>query len=268
MRLTIGKKIGAGFLFLLLLATIVSGIMYSAIQHGIVVSKKINSERFPRYSINTILQKQLLTAGYKVRIYFDSANENSLKDYYESLRQCNDTLEKLKEFNKQYPGELTTRFLEEFTGQYDAFQKYVAETITLVKNLGEAKVALVQSSSKARALLKTLNETMSKTLTGYIDASMTEESRLYAANMARVTSVLESASSALQNLLIGVESKDLAPFPRCSRILTACWGKWPVFVNISCAKNAAACLTRFPRDWLISRRMRQRCPSCLWKATV
>ena len=210
MRLTIGKKIGAGFLFLLLLATIVSGIMYSAIQHGIVVSKKINSERFPRYSINTILQKQLLTAGYKVRIYFDSANENSLKDYYESLRQCNDTLEKLKEFNKQYPGELTTRFLEEFTGQYDAFQKYVAETITLVKNLGEAKVALVQSSSKARALLKTLNETMSKTLTGYIDASMTEESRLYAANMARVTSVLESASSALQNLLIGVESKDLA----------------------------------------------------------
>ena len=81
MRFTIGKKIGAGFLFLLLLSTIVSGIMYSAIQLGIDVSSKISTERFPRYNINTSLQKQLLTAGYKVRIFFDTSNEEALKEY-------------------------------------------------------------------------------------------------------------------------------------------------------------------------------------------
>ena len=66
MRLTIGKKIGAGFLFLLLLATIVSGIMYSAIQHGIVVSKKIESiaKRMIKYLLfarsHEIWQREIL----------------------------------------------------------------------------------------------------------------------------------------------------------------------------------------------------------------
>ena len=103
MRFTIGKKIGAGFLFLLLLSTIVSGIMYSAIQLGIDVSSKISTERFPRYNINTSLQKQLLTAGYKIRIFFDTSNEEALKEYKASIQQCNETLEKLKVFNKNFP---------------------------------------------------------------------------------------------------------------------------------------------------------------------
>ena len=210
MRFTIGKKIGAGFLFLLLLSTIVSGIMYSAIQLGIDVSSKISTERFPRYNINTSLQKQLLTAGYKIRIFFDTSNEEALKEYKASIQQCNETLEKLKVFNKNFPGEYTTRFLEEFFEQYNAFQGYVSETIGLVKMVKDAKSNLIQSSTAARSLLEKLSVTMSETLTGYINASMPEESRLYAANMARVASVLENASSALQNLLIGMESKDLA----------------------------------------------------------
>ena len=210
MRFTIGKKIGAGFLFLLLLSTIVSGIMYSAIQLGIDVSSKISTERFPRYNINTSLQKQLLTAGYKVRIFFDTSNEEALKEYKASIQQCNETLEKLKVFNKNFPGEYTTRFLEEFFEQYNAFQGYVSETVGLVKMIKDAKSNLIQSSTAARSLLEKLSVTMSETLTGYINASMPEESRLYAANMARVASVLENASSALQNLLIGMESKDLA----------------------------------------------------------
>ena len=210
MRFTIGKKIGAGFLFLLLLSTIVSGIMYSAIQLGIDVSSKISTERFPRYNINTSLQKQLLTAGYKIRIFFDTSNEEALKEYKASIQQCNETLEKLKVFNKNFPGEYTTRFLEEFFEQYNAFQGYVSETVGLVKMIKDAKSNLIQSSTAARSLLEKLSVTMSETLTGYINASMPEESRLYAANMARVASVLENASSALQNLLIGMESKDLA----------------------------------------------------------
>ena len=210
MRFTIGKKIGAGFLFLLLLSTIVSGIMYSAIQLGIDVSSKISTERFPRYNINTELQKQLLTAGYKIRIFFDTSNEEALKEYKASIQQCNATLERLKEFNKKFPGGFTTTFLDEFFDQYEAFQGYVSETIGLVKMIKEAKSNLIQSSTAARNLLEKLSVTMSKTLTGYINASMPEESRLYATNMARVASVLESASSALQNLLIGMESKDLA----------------------------------------------------------
>ena len=210
MRFTIGKKIGAGFLFLLLLSTIVSGIMYSAIQLGIDVSSKISTERFPRYTINTSLQKQLLTAGYKIRIFFDTSNEDALKDYKHSIQQCNETLEKLKEFNKNFPGDYTTRFLKDFLEQYNAFQGYVSETTSLVKMISEAKNNLIQSSTAARSLLAKLSTTMSETLTGYVNASMPEESRLYAANMARVASVLENASSALQKLLIGLESMDLA----------------------------------------------------------
>ena len=225
MRFTIGKKIGAGFLFLLLLSTIVSGIMYSAIQLGIDVSSKISTERFPRYNINTSLQKQLLTAGYKVRIFFDTSNEEALKEYKASIQQCNETLEKLKVFNKNFPGEYTTRFLEEFFEQYNAFQGYVSETVGLVKMIKDAKSNLIQSSTAARSLLEKLSVTMSETLTGYINASMPEESRLYAANMARVASVLENASSALQNLLIGMESKDLARMAKVQKDFDGLLGK-------------------------------------------
>ncbi len=209
MQVTIGKKIGGGFFFLLLLATVVSVIMYLAIQSAMDVSKNINTERFPRYSINTKLQKELLTAGYRARIYFDNASEDSLKEYRASIALSDATLKELAAFNERIPGKLTTNFLKEFGAEYGNFQKYVEETIELVRNMGKTKGEVVLASTKARSLLKTLNATMSQTLTNYINAGQMEESRLYAANMARVASVLENASSALQNLLLGVESKDI-----------------------------------------------------------
>ena len=109
-----------------------------------------------------------MTAGYRARIYFDSASEGSLKEYRASIALSDATLKELVAFNERISGKLTTNFLKEFGAEYGNFQKYVEETIELVQNMGKTKAEVVLASTKARSLLKTLNATMSQTLTNYL----------------------------------------------------------------------------------------------------
>ncbi len=207
--MSIGKKIAGGFALVLLLALGVGIMAQKAITDGLNASNKVTHERFPRYAMMTKIQAAYLLAGYRIRIYLDSADKTQLQEYQKFEKQIDGLLAQLTEFNKTYPGENTVEFLNNFQKDYTAFKKSVADAVALLQTVGKVRETLIASSTSARSMLKKLSATMSGTLTDFVNQGGQQESIQYAQNMARVASVLENASTALQNLLVGMSANDL-----------------------------------------------------------
>ena len=208
--MSIGKKIAGGFALVLLLALGVGIMAQMAITDGLYASNKVTHERFPRYEMMTRIQAAYLLAGYRVRIYLDSGDAAQLQEYQKFEKEIDGLLSKLETFNKTYPGQNTTDFLNDFQKDFSAFKKAVADAVALLQNIYQTRDKLISSSTSARSMLKKLSATMSGTLTEYVNQGGQQESIQYAQNMARVASVLENASTALQQLLVGMSANDLA----------------------------------------------------------
>ena len=202
-------KIGGGFGILLGLICLLGFMMQLALGDSQKTSETIVTDRVPRYALNNTLQNNLLLAGYRVRIFFAERDEKALSAYRDHIKEERAALEQLTALNNTYPAPTTTRFLEEygrsFTQMLDAIERGVAHA----REFEKSRLQMVASSTHARQKLMTLSTEMSKTLTGYINSFMPQESRQYAANMARVASVMEHSASALQALLLALETKDV-----------------------------------------------------------
>ena len=202
-------KIGGGFSVLLGLICLLGFMMQLAIGESQDTSETIVTDRVPRYALNNTLQNNLLMAGYRVRIFFAERDEEALSSYRNYVKEEQAALEQLTALNNTYPAQATTRFLEEYGRSFaqllDAIERGVAHARDLEKN----RLQMVASSTLARQKLMGLSTEMSKTLTGYINSFMPQESRQYAANMARVASVMENSASALQALMLALETKDV-----------------------------------------------------------
>ena len=209
MNLSIGKKIAGGFALILLMALGIGFVAQLAIEEGLEASRKITRERFPRYSHMANLQAKFLLAGYRIRIFFDSSRESELRHYETCIAGVDEHLAQLREISRVYPGQNTATFLNDFTTGYEAFKSDVTKGITLLKSIDDTREKLITSSTAARAMLLKLSNTMSGTLSNFVRMGGEAESIQYAQNMARVASVLENASTALQDLLVGMSANDL-----------------------------------------------------------
>ena len=209
MNMSIGKKIAGGFALVLLLALGVGIMAQMAITDGLNASNKVTNERFPRYEMMTRIQAAYLLAGYRVRIYLDSGDAKQLQEYHNFEKEIDSLLSQLEEFNKVYPGQNTVDFLDDFQKDYTAFKKAVDDAVVLLQNIYQTRDKLIASSTSARSMLQKLSSTMSGTLTEYVNQGGQRESIQYAKNMALVAEVLEHASTALQNLLVGMSANDL-----------------------------------------------------------
>ncbi len=214
MKVSLGMKIGGGFSVLLGLICLLGFMMQLAIGESQDTSETIVTDRVPRYALNNTLQNNLLMAGYRVRIFFAERDEEALSSYRNYVKEEQAALEQLTALNNTYPAQATTRFLEEYGRSFaqllDAIERGVAHARDLEKN----RLQMVASSTLARQKLMGLSTEMSKTLTGYINSFMPQESRQYAANMARVASVMENSASALQALMLALETKDVKTLSR------------------------------------------------------
>ena len=209
MRVSIGMKIGGGFGILLALICVLGFMMQTALDDSLKTSGLIANDRVPRYAVNNTLQSNLLLAGYSVRIFFSEGKEDSLERYRDYIRQAQASLEELTKLNRAFPAPKTTEFLDEYGRLFAQFQDCVERGVSNMREFEKTRLQMVQSSTFARQKLMTLSSNMSQTLTGYINSFMPQESRQYAANMARVSSVMEGAASALQSLLLALDSRDV-----------------------------------------------------------
>ena len=209
MRISIGMKIGGGFGILLALICILGFMMQTALDDSLQTSGLIANDRVPRYAVNNTLQSNLLLAGYSVRIFFSEGKEDSLGRYRDYIRQGQASLEELTKLNRAFPVPKTTEFLDEYGRLFAQFQDCVERGVVNMREFEKTRQQMVQSSTFARQKLMTLSSNMSQTLTGYINSFMPQESRQYAANMARVSSVMEGAASALQSLLLALDGRDV-----------------------------------------------------------
>ena len=208
--MSIGKKIAGGFALVLLLALGVGTMAVMSISDGLTASNKISRDRFPRYEMMSRIQAAYLLAGYRIRIYLDSGDEAQLGEYSKLIQEVDGVLAELTEFHKHAQGKNTGIFLENFQQNYGAFKQSVNDAVELLRNIHQTRDKLVASSTSAREMLEKLSATMSGTLTEFVNQGGQEESIQYARNMALVTAVLEHASTALQDLLIGMSANDLA----------------------------------------------------------
>ena len=208
--MSIGKKIAGGFALILLLALGVGIMAVMSISDGLTASNKISRDRFPRYEMMSRIQAAYLLAGYRIRIYLDSGDEAQLGEYSKLIQEVDGVLAELTEFHKHAQGKNTGIFLENFQQNYGAFKQSVNDAVELLRNIHQTRDKLVASSTAAREMLEKLSAIMSGTLTEFVNQGGQEESIQYARNMALVTAVLEHASTALQDLLIGMSANDLA----------------------------------------------------------
>ena len=208
--MSIGKKIAGGFALVLLLALGVGTMAVMSISEGLTASNKISRDRFPRYEMMSRIQAAYLLAGYRIRIYLDSGDEAQLGEYSKLIQEVDGVLAELTEFHKHAQGKNTGIFLENFQQNYGAFKQSVNDAVELLRNIHQTRDKLVASSTSAREMLEKLSATMSGTLTEFVNQGGQEESIQDARNMALVTAVLEHASTALQDLLIGMSANDLA----------------------------------------------------------
>ncbi len=209
MKVSLGMKIGGGFGVLLALICVLGFMMQAALDESLDTSVTIADDRVPRYAVNNTLQSNLLLAGYRARIFFAERQEDALSAYRNYIKQEQAALEQLTALNRTFPAPKTTQFLEEYGKSFAQFQDCVDRGVAQMREFEKTRLKMVESSTFARQKLMTLSSSMSQTLTGYINSFMPQESRQYAANMARVASVMENSASALQALLLALESKDV-----------------------------------------------------------
>lgn len=79
--MTIGKKIGGGFLAVIVLTLILGFWAIYSMNQGANVATEIAEDRLPRFITWGELQNDLLEAAYYVRAYFETGDEVNIKKH-------------------------------------------------------------------------------------------------------------------------------------------------------------------------------------------
>lgn len=208
MNLTLGKKIGGGFAVVLLLALAVGGLAIRAMNSGVTASTYIAEDRVPRLIVYNELQKNLLLGAYSVRVFFETADENSLASAREYLKKLRENVAQLKEINDRLTYENTTNFLDKFGKELETYEKIIDAEVKSTREVKAATAAAVQAGNEALEKLEFLIRTMGGTLRGFLDSGDMRNAAQYAVNMADAASVYAKVGRVLEDLLLAERNRD------------------------------------------------------------
>ena len=131
--MTIGKKIGGGFLAVIVLTLILGFWAIYSMNQGANVATEIAEDRLPRFITWGELQNDLLEAAYYVRAYFETGDEVNIKKTYGYLDEYSKKLKTIAEINSKVHYDNTAKALVKCEKDIKGYRELIQKRFTGIR---------------------------------------------------------------------------------------------------------------------------------------
>ena len=210
--MSIGKKIGGGFLIVLALTSILGLWAIYSMDKGANVTEEIEDDRLPRLIYWGDAQSDLLEAAYYARVYFETGNEENLKKTYGYITEYSENIKHLSDLNAKVYYETTAKALTKAEKDIAAYRSLIETNETLykrseqlVRDMGGAVTGALESLQK---LIGAIGASIDEAL-GTGDARLAEARNK---NLLAAQGIYARIGEIYQSLLVAERNNDLASF--------------------------------------------------------
>ena len=214
MRLTLAKKIGGGFLFLLVCTGIMASLSIDVMKRAGEVSESTALDCIPKLMQFNSSVGNLLQGAYHTRVFFENGDQESYKRGLEYIRALEQNFNEFVALNRQYADEQSSRFIETFKTLYGNYTQSSTDGYEIQNQAEQATRLMQERAAFAVRTLGTLMDTMSATLRAFLADGNTQAVEQYSRNMAAVAALTRRLQDAERDLLQTARGKDAEALAR------------------------------------------------------
>lgn len=214
--MSIGKKIGGGFLAVVLLNMVVALVAYNAMNDARETSNTIATLQVPSLNTYSNGQVAMLQCVRNLAVYLDTGKEQAIRDSQKGLNTIKENvISELTGYQKIRPTERGKQFLAVLKKDIATFEENAKKVVQYKKDINEATQTFNESYGTVVAKLRGLVITMSHTQREFLDQGNVELVRKYAQNMADGTAIFGRVVTERAQLLDAGRRNDQALFGKC-----------------------------------------------------
>ncbi len=210
--MSIGKKIGGGFLTVLILTSFLGLWAISAMRDGAEVAETIAADRVPRLTYWTEMQNDLLESAYSALDFFTNGEEEAIKKTYSYLNAFGASLKKLKKVNDSTYYEETGQALQKLETELAQYEKMTKADEELYATSEEMFSALLEAAKEALGGFRDLAEALAATLESQLEAGNSRAARPLAGALVTVNAIGAKISDLFEELLVAERNNDMEAY--------------------------------------------------------
>lgn len=210
--MTIGKKIGGGFLAVIVLTLVLGLWAIYSMNQGANVTTEISEDRLPRFINWGKLQNDLLEAAYYARAYFETGDDNNIKKTYSYLDEYNNKLKTITEINSKVHYENTAKALVKAEKDLQQYRELIQNNHKVYEDSEKIVSDMMRSAGKVLEIFQKLIGVMGTSLEGYINNGDIRPALQYAANIKAANAIYARIAGVYQDLLAAERNNDLDLF--------------------------------------------------------
>ncbi|MFG6375194.1 MAG: MCP four helix bundle domain-containing protein [Desulfovibrio sp.] len=210
--MTIGKKIGGGFLAVIVLTLILGFWAIYSMNQGANVATEIAEDRLPRFITWGELQNDLLEAAYYVRAYFETGDEVNIKKTYGYLDEYSKKLKTIAEINSKVHYDNTAKALVKCEKDIKGYRELIQKNQQIYRNSETNVEDMMKLASRSLENFQKLIEVMGASQEGYINNGDIRPAAQYSRNLVAASSVYARIAELYQDLLAAERNNNVEMF--------------------------------------------------------
>ena len=214
MRLTLAKKIGGGFMLLLVCIGVMASLSIDVMKRAGAVSESTAQDCIPKLMQFNSSVGNLLQGAYHTRVFFESGEQESYRLGLDYIRALEQNFNDFVALNQKYPDEQSSRFIEIFKRLYGNYTQSSVSGYEIQNQAEQATRLMQERAAFAVHTLGTLMDTMSGTLRAFLVDGNTQAVEQYSRNMAAAASLTRRLQNAERDLLQTARGKDAEALDR------------------------------------------------------
>ena len=210
--MTIGKKIGGGFLAVIVLTLILGFWAIYSMNQGANVATEIAEDRLPRFITWGELQNDLLEAAYYVRAYFETGDEVNIKKTYGYLDEYSKKLKTIAEINSKVHYDNTAKALAKCEKDIKGYRELIQKNQQIYTNYETNVVDRIKLTSRSLESKQYHIKVMGASQEGYINNGDIRPAAQYSRNLVAASSVYARIAELYQDLLAAERNNNVEMF--------------------------------------------------------
>lgn len=206
----IGKKIGGGFLSVLILTMILGLWAVFAMHSGSKVVEEIADDRLPRFIGWSEAQNDLLEAAYYARAYFEGGDEENIKKSYGYLKSLGERLDDIKKLNSVIIYENTAKALEKGERDLASYRNLIQQNHGIYVASEELFTQMIKAADQFQVQFGQLVAAIGSTLASYIESGNSNAATRYARNLVTADTLRSKVGTLWQDIMYAERNNDIA----------------------------------------------------------
>ena len=213
--MSIGKKIGGGFLIIVLLNMVVALIAKNAMDNAQDTSHAIATLQVPSLTTYSNGQVAMLQTARNLELFLSGESEQAINDARSALNEIKDkVIRELGEYEKLSPTETGASFLNTLKRDIASYEEKAKQVISFKKTIDEATGTFNGAYGTVLGKLRGLVVTMSQTQREFLNMGNVANVAQYAQNMGDTTVILARVAQIRAQLLDAGRHNDQALFAK------------------------------------------------------